>query len=36
MQESFDIYSLKFINKTDIIEEVEEVFSGALLYKVTR
>ena len=34
--EEFDIYSLKFINKTDIIEEVEEGYSGALLYKVTR
>ena len=36
MQEAFDIYSLKFINKTDIIEEVEEGYSGALLYKVIR
>ena len=36
MQEILDVYSLKFINKTDIIEEIEGGHSGALLYKVTR
>lgn len=36
MQEVFDVYALKFINKTDIIEEIEDGYSGALIYKVIR
>ena len=32
----FDIYSIQFINKTDVIEEVKDSYSGALIYKVIR
>lgn len=36
MQEVFDVYTIKFINKTDVIEPVEDGYSGALIYKVIR
>lgn len=36
MQEVFDVYAIKFIKKTDIIESIEDGYSGALLYKITR
>ncbi len=36
MQENFDVYIVPFINKTDIIEEVNDGYSGALLYKIIR
>lgn len=36
MQELFDIYELEFIKNTDIIEEIEDGYSGALIYKITR
>lgn len=36
MQKVFDVYTIKFINKTDIIEPVEDGYSGALIYKIIR
>ena len=36
MQEVFDIHTIKFVKETDIIEEIEDGYSGALLYKITR
>lgn len=36
MQEKFNLYEIKFIQINDIIEKVEDGYSGALLYKVTR
>ena len=36
MKKTFDIYKLKFIKENDIIEEVKDGYSGALLYKITR
>lgn len=36
MQEVFDVYKIKFINKTDVIEPVEDGYSGALIYKIIR
>lgn len=36
MQENFNLYEIKFIKRNDIIEKVEDGYSGALLYKITR
>lgn len=36
MHKDFDLYTLKFINSGDIIEEIGDGYSGAFLYKITR
>ena len=36
MQEKLNLHEIKFIQINDIIEKVEDGYSGALLYKITR
>ena len=36
MYKQFNPYILKFVNKDDIVKEIDDGYSGALLYKIIR